>query len=315
MTYSFPGVRPGSRPASETFVITPVEILDKQFDDMQQGIRIDNLSYVWLYVEPLRRFVPPLRLGWRSSIMPASRAIRVTPLPSPTGQTPIGQGGHINIEVSTFSVGDSEGSDTSYLPEWGALVGASTGGPAFQLNAYQNDAFQTTESSAGSGGGGGGGDGGGDAYDFSWVPQAPETPETELHTTTGNSVVANDIETYNVEIETAQMANTTSQHNVSFLAAADTSIRLRIMQLKYIALGGNPPLAWVEVHTEQGGGNPIAYLGVSPGMPTDWIIIPDSGVLLPYDITIPGISLFLKARADKSRVNLRLLFGYHPVET
>lgn len=269
----FPGLPPGQRPTSQTFVITPADVLDQQFDDFQQGIRIDNLSYVWLYVEPLRRYVPPLRIGWTASIKPASRNIRVTPLPSPTGQAPLGTGGHINVETTTYLVAESVGSDTSYMPEWGSPTDNDT----------------------------------------PWVPESPEPSEIELHITTGASTVVNDIETYNVEIETSGTANTTTTHDVSFDAGTDTSIRLRIMQMKYIALGGNPPLAWVEVHSAQDGTNPFAYLGVSAAMPTDWIIIPDSGVLLPYDGTIPGISLFLRARSDKTNVNLRLLFGYHPV--
>lgn len=251
MSYRYPGNALGSRPATRTFVLDPDQTLAQTFDDLQQGIRIDNLSFVWLYVEPLQRFVPPLRVGWRGNIMPGSRTITVRPVDSPTGQNPVDTGNPqtINIEIGTEPIDESEGTDATFTSTGTANI--TTG-----LEVYNS----THASSA-----------------------TPDTPENE---------------------------------DIIIALGADIGIRLRIIQLRMVSLAATRPTLWTEIQYNQfSSDEPFAYLGISPSMPTDWIIIPDNGIFVPYSAADNGCKLVMRNRCDQADQAFRLLFGYHRVQS
>jgi hypothetical protein len=252
MGMRYGGVAPGTRPYSQTFVLSPAAsngvLLNQTFDDAAQSIRIDNLSFVWLYVEPLQRFVPPLRVGWRANITPSTATVTISQVDSPTGQNPVDTGNEqtINVEISNELTSDSEGADTTF-------------------------------------------------------------------TSTGTANIATALEVNNQAFTSDASADTTLEEDASIDVGVGIGLRLRIIQMRIISLAGSIPTMWVEVNRSSGGDEPFAYLGVSASMPTDWIILPDNGIYLPYDAGIPGCELFIRQRSSVGGKQFRMLFGYHSV--
>jgi hypothetical protein len=86
--------------------------LDKQPDGYGvRGVRIDNLSNSWLFVDmEVRRYVPPLTIGWTATCPVAQNRTMVSFIDGPSGGITSSQsGGAISVWTYDEPVADSEG--------------------------------------------------------------------------------------------------------------------------------------------------------------------------------------------------------------
>lgn len=135
----FAGVRPGSRDERQVYTLAVGASLDRTFDDLQQGIYIDNLTNQWLYVSGVERYVTPMTPGWSAAIMPASRVVRVRPVDPPTGVPVLGPtDGQVTIAVTTALAADSPGQAYQFPSAGTQAYQATFGGPA-HLHTYEFD--------------------------------------------------------------------------------------------------------------------------------------------------------------------------------
>lgn len=93
------------------FELAPGVDFEQSFDDLQQGIRVDNLSTGWLFCDTVKRFIPPLTFGWKAPIHPASRRIVIRSVSAPItrGDVLSIAGDTSYIEITTFPMDESEG--------------------------------------------------------------------------------------------------------------------------------------------------------------------------------------------------------------
>jgi len=76
------------------------------------AVEIDNPSDMWLYVQPISRYVPPQTLGWVGIIEPSSRNIRINYVNAPTGGVAsAATGGPIVVIVHETPIASSNGAD------------------------------------------------------------------------------------------------------------------------------------------------------------------------------------------------------------
>lgn len=67
------------------------------------SIAVDNPTGCWLLVEPLQRYIPPNRIGWRANLSPTAKTIVIRFVDAPTdGVTSVSVGGPVIITVSDY---------------------------------------------------------------------------------------------------------------------------------------------------------------------------------------------------------------------
>lgn len=67
-----------------------------------RGLRVDNYTAQWLYCDSLRRYIPPLTLGWEALVTPAAQGAKFTWVCPPSGAAPRPSAGGNDALITLF---------------------------------------------------------------------------------------------------------------------------------------------------------------------------------------------------------------------
>lgn len=92
------------------------------------SIAVDNPTGCWLLVEPLERYIPPNRIGWRANLSPTAKTITIRFVDAPTGGVAsVITGGPIVVTVSDYESDMDIGDDYRLVNATENLITSITG--------------------------------------------------------------------------------------------------------------------------------------------------------------------------------------------